>query len=189
MKSIFEKLRELEADDLWFPEIEHGIWDLRIKATSYLKRADIDVRIREKLSDIYVLENMRCESSQVLPPTCFGGPWSEAEIEYYRKVPLLTYYTFLYDIAKPSDGVSDLHVGEKPWVPVNFDADNLALLNEVDQGDCPDCKDGFYYPFVGPREPCDTCNGTKMVAVGKPPSLRPSTGDDLKDDFHMGIIK
>ena len=22
---------------------------------------------------------------------------------------------------------------------------------------CPDCKDGFYYPFAGPREPCQTC--------------------------------
>lgn len=22
---------------------------------------------------------------------------------------------------------------------------------------CPDCKDGFYYPFVGPPEPCQTC--------------------------------
>lgn len=23
---------------------------------------------------------------------------------------------------------------------------------------CPDCKDGFYYPLVGEREPCETCN-------------------------------
>lgn len=22
---------------------------------------------------------------------------------------------------------------------------------------CPDCNDGFYYPFAGPREPCQTC--------------------------------
>jgi len=22
---------------------------------------------------------------------------------------------------------------------------------------CPDCKDGFYYPFAGPKEPCRTC--------------------------------
>lgn len=22
---------------------------------------------------------------------------------------------------------------------------------------CPDCKDGFYYPLVGPKEPCPTC--------------------------------
>lgn len=22
---------------------------------------------------------------------------------------------------------------------------------------CPDCKDGFYYPLVGPPEPCQTC--------------------------------
>lgn len=24
---------------------------------------------------------------------------------------------------------------------------------------CLDCKDGFYYPLVGPREPCSTCSG------------------------------
>ncbi len=24
---------------------------------------------------------------------------------------------------------------------------------------CPDCKDGFYYPFVGEPEPCQTCKG------------------------------
>ena len=23
--------------------------------------------------------------------------------------------------------------------------------------DCKDCKDGFYYPLIGPREPCQTC--------------------------------
>ena len=22
---------------------------------------------------------------------------------------------------------------------------------------CSDCKDGFYYPFMGPPEPCQTC--------------------------------
>lgn len=22
---------------------------------------------------------------------------------------------------------------------------------------CPDCKDGFYYPLIGKREPCETC--------------------------------
>lgn len=25
---------------------------------------------------------------------------------------------------------------------------------------CPDCKDGFYYPFTGPRETCRTCDGS-----------------------------
>lgn len=117
-KSIFETLRELETDDLRFPEVEQSDSDLRIEATSFLKRGDIDVRIREKLSGIHVLENMRCKSSQDPPPTCFGGPWSEAEIEYWRKVPRHTYYTFRYDIAavlpsewKPSDEVPDKHVG------------------------------------------------------------------------------
>ncbi len=25
-------------------------------------------------------------------------------------------------------------------------------------GECPDCKDGYYYPLIGKREPCETCN-------------------------------
>lgn len=161
--SVFETLRELEDDDLWFPEMEHGNSDLRIEATSYLKGTAIDEMIRKKLSGIYVLENMRCKSSQDMPPLPFN---CEEEFERWKKIPRHTYYTFLYDIAKvkPSDEVPDKHVGETPWVPVNFDADNLALLNEAGQEDCPDCKDGFYYPFVGPREPCQTCQGKKPTA-------------------------
>lgn len=23
---------------------------------------------------------------------------------------------------------------------------------------CPDCKDGYYYPFMREREPCETCS-------------------------------
>lgn len=29
---------------------------------------------------------------------------------------------------------------------------------------CPDCKDGFYYPLMGPREPCQTCS-TATVTI------------------------
>lgn len=184
--SVFKKLRELENDNLTFPEMEHGTWDLRIEATSDLKGTVIDEMIREKLSDIYVLENMQCKSFQDPPPVFYNtNPYWEDELKEWKEIPRHTYYTFLYDIAKvkPSNNV----------LP-NFDADNLALLKEnsvymekflADQGqeDCTDCKDGFYYPFVGPRETCDTCNGTKMVTVGKPPALQPATGDDLKDDF------
>jgi len=31
---------------------------------------------------------------------------------------------------------------------------------------CPDCKDGFYYPLIGAREPCPTCktdNDSKLI--------------------------
>lgn len=174
-KSVFETLRELENDKLWFPEIEHGYSDLRIEATSYLKETDIDAMIREKLSDIYVLENMKCKSSQD-PPPVFYYP---EQIKLWREMKHLTYYIFRYDIAKikPSDEVPDLHVGETWLIPENWGADNLALLNEAGQGDCPDCKVGYYTPFVGPREICQTCNGTKKVAVAAPAT------DNLKYDF------
>lgn len=29
---------------------------------------------------------------------------------------------------------------------------------------CPDCKDGFYYPLIGPPENCQTCNLEKPQA-------------------------
>ena len=185
-KSIFEKLRELETDELRFPEIGHGDLDLWVEATSYMKGMDIDVRIREKLSGIgLVLENMRVSSSQDIPPAFFGGPCMDAEIKAWRKIPKLTYYTFRYDIAKvkPSD--------ELWWIPKGFfddptglgergsvfakmvltDQKNktgcfsekvLADQEEQSQEDCPDCKGvGFYDPFVGPRETCKTCKGKK----------------------------
>ncbi len=30
---------------------------------------------------------------------------------------------------------------------------------------CPDCKDGFYYPLVGPPEPCLTCATSADIPV------------------------
>ena len=206
-KTLFETLRELENDDLRFAEIEHGPLDLRVEATSYLMKGDdIDVRVREKMSGFgLVLENLRLEKSQDPPPVFrHDDPYWEYELKAWKATPRPTYFTFLYDIAGvmptawgPSDEVPDKHVGESPWVPPTLAADTLALLNEhrkfegefialpgQGQDSCPDCKDGFYIPFVGPKETCRTCEGTMKVATTeKPPTLRPSTGDDLKDDF------
>ena len=28
---------------------------------------------------------------------------------------------------------------------------------------CPDCKDGFYYPLIGPPEPCLTCQKSIQI--------------------------
>ncbi len=28
---------------------------------------------------------------------------------------------------------------------------------------CPDCKDGFYYPLIGPPEPCLTCQKSPTI--------------------------
>lgn len=30
---------------------------------------------------------------------------------------------------------------------------------------CPDCADGYYYPFAAKREKCLTCNGTRQVRL------------------------
>lgn len=32
---------------------------------------------------------------------------------------------------------------------------------------CKDCKDGYYYPLVGPREPCQTCSSTLQLNTPK----------------------
>lgn len=39
--------------------------------------------------------------------------------------------------------------------PINV---NMKLEWTPIKGSCPDCKDGFYYPFAGLREPCQTCH-------------------------------
>ena len=45
----------------------------------------------------------------------------------------------------------------------------LALQHktEISPKSCPDCKDGFYYPLIGPKEPCPTCsslsNDSKLI--------------------------
>lgn len=33
-----------------------------------------------------------------------------------------------------------------------------TIADKVIADRCPDCKDGFYIPFVGPKEPCQTCS-------------------------------
>ncbi len=30
---------------------------------------------------------------------------------------------------------------------------------------CKDCKDGYYYPLIGPREPCRTCTSSAMTGA------------------------
>lgn len=31
------------------------------------------------------------------------------------------------------------------------------MSKEYSLGKCKDCKDGYYYPLIGKREPCETC--------------------------------
>ena len=49
--------------------------------------------------------------------------------------------------------------GGKPnYIPSGYESEVLAALEQkVETKGCPDCKDGFYYPFVGPPELCRTC--------------------------------
>lgn len=47
------------------------------------------------------------------------------------------------------------------YVNPGYEKEVLAALNQEVKKDfikgCPDCKDGFYYPLVGSKEPCSTC--------------------------------
>lgn len=49
---------------------------------------------------------------------------------------------------------------------------------------CPDCKDGFYYPLIGPPEPCQTC---QTVSPGpncnEPPADIASYEEDSSKDI------
>lgn len=41
--------------------------------------------------------------------------------------------------------------------PITVHKDETLTLSYIIPGPCPDCKDGYYYPFAGPREDCQTC--------------------------------
>ena len=62
------------------------------------------------------------------------------------------------------------------YVPAKYASDEILTENAVlanvwggaDQSietknGCPDCKDGFYHPFAGPPEPCQTCKPTDVI--------------------------
>lgn len=53
---------------------------------------------------------------------------------------------------------------------------------------CPDCKDGFYYPLIGPPEPCSTC-ATPDIPTDIPAIFVPrDTGIFVCNDQRLGEI-
>lgn len=56
-------------------------------------------------------------------------------------------------VVKP---VNPFKIANKVLGALDDDSRN-QLLDKMFKGSCPDCKDGFYYPFAGPKEPCRTC--------------------------------
>ncbi len=54
-----------------------------------------------------------------------------------------------------------IYEGHEEEVLIALDVKNQPVDVVMDiTVSCPDCKDGFYYPFVGPKEPCRTCRGS-----------------------------
>lgn len=53
---------------------------------------------------------------------------------------------------------------------------------------CPDCKDGFYYPLMGPKEPCQTC--LPIAIVGELPKIYKDRdlGEFICGDIRLGMI-
>lgn len=50
---------------------------------------------------------------------------------------------------------------------------------------CPDCKDGYYYPFVGPREKCQTCNEVpKMIEQSQSVNIYKERIQEYKQKLH-----
>lgn len=47
----------------------------------------------------------------------------------------------------------DSYFYDKPSIPALWPDFNIKGTKT-----CSDCKDGYYYPLVGEREPCDTCS-------------------------------
>ena len=50
--------------------------------------------------------------------------------------------------------------GEPCFIHLRYESIVDAALEQKSVNGCPDCKDGFYYPLVGPKEPCLTCSSS-----------------------------
>ncbi len=94
-----------------------------------------------------------------------GGRTTVEHIELYdwirdHKGHKVTHYT-------PDRGLTTIfylqEVGFTKWSADVIDQKPVAVRSESGRNPpakrtCLDCKDGFYYPFSGKREPCKTCS-------------------------------
>lgn len=89
--------------------------------------------------------------------------------------------SFAYGMTAVRDVLTGLHIVEFPGGgghPSNIAMGYTALVTlalqhktevvKVSPSTCTDCKDGFYYPLIGPPEPCQTCktglsNDSKLI--------------------------
>lgn len=57
---------------------------------------------------------------------------------------------------------------------------DAVVIDKPIKNDCPDCKDGFYYPLIGEPEPCQTCKGE---VCPEPPDSCSNCNDT---NYHLG---
>ena len=75
------------------------------------------------------------------------------------------------DFLKTIKSYSGTYLSDRAFVQIySFHPDKVKFIipekntvklfsdTKIELEGCPDCTDGFYYPLVGPREPCQTCS-------------------------------
>ena len=148
-KNVFTVLRELESSKLYFPGIGYDDNYLSIEARSILSIKELDKIIQFQLSEIFSLEFVDHDRSAPYPPLGI----CEQELQLWDKSEHLVDYIICYRI-ESAKKLSDVVIIDKSSIIIE---EGSIILTEHE---CPDCKDGFYYPFAGPPEPCQTCKGT-----------------------------
>ena len=176
-KNVFTVLRELESSKLYFPGIGYDDNYLSIEARSILSIKELDKIIQFQLSKIFSLEFVDYIRSAPYPPlgVC------KQELKLWDESEHLVNYTICYRmISKSNDG--ELFVPAK-WATEGILKENMVVAAIDLANNCPDCKDGFYYPLFG--DPADH-NGFGYAAAFQlfNPRTRPSyrTG---KEDVGM----
>ena len=151
---IFQRLRSLENDQLTFLELEldNDYTNLIVSAVSSLSFEEIDSKIKLALNDFNLILSNKSEHAQ--HNLILDGP-ELIDVEFNGAVD----FAIEYRMEAKTPG--------ELFVPAEHASEEIltenAVLSDVDHSfaytkhNCPDCKDGFYYPLIGPPEPCRTC--------------------------------
>lgn len=208
-ESIFDNLRALENDQLTFPNLEYNTVGnyLIVNAISSLSFKEIDAKIKLALTDFQLtLIDKKADAQHIL--ICDGPELVDVEyngavdyqIEYQMKArdPYVPAEYSSNHILTENMVIAEIHPtpAEQLLDKINSTSvpENATVLSkgsyyvpqeQIDKLDkilanCPDCKDGFYYPLFGPPEPCQTCK--------KPLPKYKQEVDQFRNDFQNHLL-
>jgi len=160
--NLLDKLNEIEGVDFSSIEYETGRGNACLGMTTNLSFEELDPKVVKVFEDN--CELLRMEAKSIHKMEANPNLLKDCHYRHYPIYPLIDNFSQILDKVNTipcPDNAEVLSEGNY-YVPAKYASDEILTENAVVadlpvKNDCPDCKDGFYYPFVGPPEPCQTC--------------------------------